>query len=117
LIQNTLSKGQLRKFQQLVRGTRANFHGHGIGLEIHLSSLTAKRLCPALVTVTERCDGVAAVQIQHLAAVARMQPDAFGADDFDRILRVDRREPVGRWGVLLEFCVHVLLRSNRRPGR
>jgi hypothetical protein len=86
---------ELAELQQLLRGARADFHGHGVGLEIHLRSLVGERLGPALVAVTQRCDGVAAIQIQHLAAVARVQPHAFRADDFDRVLRVNGRQSVG----------------------
>ena len=95
LIQNTLSNGRRENCEQLLRGARADFHGHGIGLEIHLRGLVGQRLRPALVAVAQRGHGVAAVQIQHLAAIARVQPDAVGADHFDGILRVDRREAVG----------------------
>ena len=90
---------QLRKLQQLLCGARADFHRHGIGLEVHLRGLIAQRFRPAFVAVAERSHRVTAIEVQHLAAIARMQPDALGAHHFDGILRVDRRKAVGRRGV------------------
>ncbi len=58
-------------------------------MEGHRTRLPLERRAPARMAVAEARDRVAAVKVEELAAVARMQPDAVAVRDLDRVLRVD----------------------------
>ena len=80
-------EAETRELRQPRRGALANRHGQRIGLERHLARLALERGQPARMAVAQAGDRMAAVEIQDLAAVARMQPDAFAVHHLDRILR------------------------------
>ena len=76
-------------------GAHAHVHRHGIALEVAGFRLAGESARPARVLVAECGDRVAAVEIEHAAAIARVQPDALGIDDLDGVLREHGSETIG----------------------
>ncbi len=101
-------EAEIRELHQPRRGARAHRERQRVGLKAHLPRLALERRHPARVAVAEARDGVAAVEIEDLASVARMQPHAFAVRDLDRELREDLREMAFDGG-------HI--RSSRARGR
>ncbi len=112
-------ESQAREFRQPRGGALADRHGQCIGLKRHLPRLALERRQPARVAVAQSRDRMAAVEIQNLAAVARVQPHALAVRHLDRVLREHLRQ------MALEraraVSVSVLMgvsssRSSRVPG-
>ena len=95
LIQNTVSSPSAANLDEARGGAFADRHRQRVGLKRHLARLPLERGEPARVAVAQARNRVAAVKIEHLAAVARMKPDAFAMHDFDRILREHARQMSG----------------------
>ncbi len=91
-------KAQPREAHQPIRGAQAHVHGHRVALELAGTRLLGDRTGPARVTVAQRRDGMAAIQIQHAAPVAGVQPDAFGGNHRQRILGEDLGQMIGQAG-------------------
>jgi hypothetical protein len=87
---------QAREPDQPLRGAHAHIQRHGVALKAQGPGLLGERPRPHRVTVTERCDRMATVEVEHATAIAGVQPDAFGADHGQRILREHRCEEIGQ---------------------
>ena len=122
LIQNTVSRPESHELRQAGGGALADCQGHSIGLKRHLPRLALERGQPARMTVAQARNRVPAVEIQDLAAVARMQPDALAMRHFDGILREHLRQ-MARQGcassevVAMSCRMRMRFRSSRARGR
>ena len=105
---------QLRKLQQLLRGARADFHRHGIGLEIHLRGLIgsapSSSPCGRSRATPPRGRRTGRAPCGHRACAARRRRRRpLRWDIARRPARGRRREKRS-----FEFCVHV--RVHVQPG-
>ena len=85
-------QSQAHELRQPGGGALAYAQVQRIGLKRHLPRLALERGQPARVTVTQPGDRMAAVEIQNLAAVARVQPHAIAMRHLDRVLRKHLRQ-------------------------
>jgi hypothetical protein len=75
-------------------GALAYIQWHGIALEHELLRLLQQRLAPTRMTIAQRSDCMAAIQVQHLTAIGCVQIDAASAGDFQRKLCEHRRQMI-----------------------
>src|ERR1700686_4203039 len=77
-----------------------DFERHGIALEVERLRLACQRSGPGRMAVAKRRDRVATVEIEYAPAIARVQPDTFGVDHRQRVLRKHRRQEIRQRAVV-----------------
>ena len=109
---------ELGKADQPLSRTHANLHRNRVRLEITGFRLLGESGGPTRMRVSERGHGVASIQVEHALADAILEPNSFGRNDLERILREHRRQKIVWRGGRLCYgnCVIHSVLSQVQPG-